>query len=252
MHSVFRVLTDKPWRVEAVAQLLMAAAVCLILSSFWLASDADRTGAPNGALRTLGATLTFQGAVVVMLWFFARKHALSLREAFGLHLQPGRAAVLGITVALAFVPVALGLQAGTLKLAELLHFQLPEQTAVTLLRITNAWPDRIAFGFMVIIAAPLAEEGLFRGVFYPAMRRHGFPNAAMWVTSLAFALIHFNVLIFIPLVVLAIVLVKLYERTGNLLACIACHATFNAFNFVMLFTEKYWKQIFDHFIPPVP
>lgn len=207
----------------------------MVLSSFWLITDPDHPDASTGALRTLGATLTFQGAVVAMLWFFARKHALNLREAFGLHLHPGRAAVLGITVALGFVPVALGLQWGILKLAQLLHLHLPEQTAVSLLKLANTWPERLAFGFMAIIAAPLAEEGLFRGVFYPALRRHGFPNAAIWITSVAFALIHGNVLIFIPLVVLAIVLVKLYEHTGNLLACIVCHATFNALNFVMLF-----------------
>ena len=172
---------------------------------------------------------------MVMLWFFARKHALNLREAFGLHLHPGRAVVLGVTLALGFVPVALGLQLGISKLAAALNLHLPEQTAVSLLKLANSWPDRLAFAFMAIIAAPLAEEGLFRGVFYPALRRHGFPNSALWITSLAFALIHGNVLIFIPLVVLAIVLVKLYEHTGNLLACIVCHATFNAFNFVMLF-----------------
>lgn len=201
---------------------------------------------PTGVLRTMGATLTFQGAVVVMLWFFTRKHLVTWREAFGLNLHPGRAALLGVTVALAFVPVALGLQAGTLKLAELLHVHLPEQNAVTMLKIADTFPDRAALGFMAIIAAPVAEEGLFRGVFYPALRRHGFPNAALWVTSLAFALIHGNVQIFIPLVILALVLTKLYDKTGNLLACIACHATFNAFNFVMLFKGEQFLNFIKH------
>ena len=246
MHSVLRVLTDKPWRAEAVAQLLMAAAVCLILSSFWLVPDADHSGGSTSALRTLGATLTFQGAVVGMLWFFTRQHAISLREAFGLHLRPGRAVLFGVLIALGFVPVAQWLQTGTLKLAELLHVHLPEQNAVTLLKVAGSWPERAALGFMAIIAAPLAEEGLFRGVFYPALRQHGFPNAALWVTSLGFAAIHGNALIFIPLVVLALVLVKLYEHTGNLLACIVCHATFNAYNFVMLFALN------DATTPPGP
>lgn len=223
----------------------MAAVVCHVLSSLWLMPDPERAGQPTGILRILGNMLTFQGAVLVMLWFFTRKHALTLRESFGLDIRPGRAVLLGITVALCFVPVAMGMQVATIQLAKLLHLHLPEQSAVTLLRVANSWPDRAALGFMAIIAAPLAEEGLFRGVFFPALRRHGFPNAALWLTSLTFAAIHGNALIFIPLVLLAVVLALLYERTGNLLSSIACHATFNAVNFVMLFLTK-------ESAPPVP
>lgn len=231
-------LTEKPWRAEAVAQLLMAAAVCLVLSSFWLTAAPSRADESTGALCTLGAMLTFQGAVLGMLWFFARKHEVTIAEAFGLKLNPGRAVLLGVVAAIVFVPLALGMQWTILKLAEILNIHLPEQSAVALLKVANTWPERAALGLMAIVAAPLAEEGLFRGIFYPAMRRYGYPNAALWVTSLAFALIHGNVLIFIPLVVLAVVLALLYQRTGNLLASIACHATFNTINFVMLFAIK--------------
>lgn len=244
LHSVSRMLTDKPWRAEAVAQLLVAAAVCLVLSSFWLTSNPESVEKPTGVLRILGATLTSQGAVLAMLWIFSRKHGISLLEAFGLNLRPGRAVLIGVAVGLGFVPAAWGMQAAILKIAGLLHIHLPEQDAVALLRLAEAWPDRIALGFMAIIAAPLAEEGLFRGVFFPAIRRCGFPNAALWLTSLAFAVIHGNALIFIPLVVLAVVLALLYERTGNLLSSISCHATFNAINFVMLFAAKYFEKHF--------
>jgi membrane protease YdiL (CAAX protease family) len=231
--SVSAVLTEKPWRVEAAAQLLAGAAVSYFLSSFWLVISSGEKTASMSTLRTLGATLTFHGVVLVLLWFFTREHLVTLREGFGLDIQPGRAAVLGITVALAFVPVALGLNAGILKLAELLNIPLAEQNAVTLLKNANTIPDRATIGFMAIVTAPLAEEGLFRGVFYPTLRRYGFPKAGLWITSLAFPSIHANSLIFIPLVLLAVVLTKLYDRTGNLLACISCHAAFNAFNFIM-------------------
>jgi uncharacterized protein len=231
-------LTEKPWRAETVAQLLMAAAVCFVVSSFWLMPHPDQVGQPTGVPRILATTLTFQGAVLVMIWFLARKHTITIRDAFGLDIRPRRAVLLGVIAALCFVPVAFALQAATLKIAEQLHITLPQQDAVMLLRLADSWPDRLALGFMAIIAAPLAEEGLFRGVFFPAMRRYGFPNAGLWLTSLAFAAIHGKALIFIPLVLLAVVLALLYERTGNLLSSIACHATFNAVNFVMLFVVK--------------
>ena len=57
---------------------------------------------------------------------------------------------------------------------------------------------------------------------------------AVWGTSLLFALVHYNVLTFIPLTFLALVFIGLFERTGNLLAPIAAHAGFNGINFALL------------------
>ena len=227
-------LSEKPWRMDAVTQLVVGAAGCLLLSSLWMTVGADQKPLPSGALRSLGATATFQGAVVVMLWFFVRQHSLSLREAFGFDLNPGMAAALGVGVGLLFVPIEIGVQQGIQLLSQWLHLHLPEQNAVTMVKLANNLPDRVVLGFMTMVAAPIAEEGLFRGVFYPALRRVISPGMAMLLTSLVFAFIHGNVAIFIPLVLLAIGLTKLYEKTGNLLACILCHATFNAINFVAL------------------
>jgi len=91
---------------------------------------------------------------------------------------------------------------------------------------------------VVVVAigiAPVAEELLFRGILYPAIKQAGFPGVALWGTSLLFAAIHVNLGIFVPLLLLALVLAQLYERTGNLLAPITAHALFNAFNFVGFF-----------------
>lgn len=304
MLSVSRVLTDKPWRAEAIARLLAGIFVCAFLGSLVLmvirfdpvnaksSATAFYLEAGGAALALLGALaaiaqpwtfeqfklraatfltcsfaglaltgiaqkssgvtgheitilgmmvaiLSFQGAAIPLIWIFTRQHGIALREGFGLGTGVGHAIMLGATAALGFIPVGLGLQYGIAMLAkELFNIDLTVQDAVTVLRLADSWLDRIALGVFAIVLAPLAEEGLFRGIFYPAIKRLGFPNTALWVTSLVFALIHFNTLSFVPLVVLAIVLVKLYEWTGNLLACIVCHATFNAFNFVMLFILK--------------
>jgi len=58
---------------------------------------------------------------------------------------------------------------------------------------------------------------------------------ALWGTAGLFALIHFNLLTFLPLMALALVLTYLYERTNNLLAPIAAHSFFNALNFGLLY-----------------
>lgn len=234
-------LVVRPWRLE---QFKLRAGLLLLCAYAGLALSgaAQRSAGPSGAQMTvvgmLVSAFSFQGAGILLLWLFVKQHGLGLREGFGLNLNQRHALLLGATAALAFMPVALGLQYGVAMIAKALNFTLPTQDAVLILRLADSWTDRFALGFVAVVLAPLAEEGLFRGVFYPALKSFGYPQAAMWLTSAVFALIHFNVLIFLPLLVLAVVLVKLYERTGNLLSCITCHATFNLFNFIMLFVAN--------------
>jgi hypothetical protein len=102
-----------------------------------------------------------------------------------------------------------------------------------------SWPGRITLGAAAVLLAPPAEEILFRGVLYPAIKQAGFPRLALWVSTLLFAAVHGNVPTFVPLAVLALVLTALYEHTNNLLAPITAHAVFNAVGLVwMLLFER--------------
>jgi membrane protease YdiL (CAAX protease family) len=76
---------------------------------------------------------------------------------------------------------------------------------------------------------------LFRGVLYPAVKRITNPQVALWGTALLFGAIHANLATFLPLTFLAVILVCLYEYTGNLLACITTHSLFNAANFLAVY-----------------
>jgi uncharacterized protein len=114
------------------------------------------------------------------------------------------------------------------------------------LRRSDAWGNRFALGFAAILIVPWAEEMLFRGILYPAVKQWGFPRLACWGTSMAFGAIHFNLVTFLPLTLLALVLVRLYERTGNLLAPITAHSLFNAVNFALLYLVP------DRFVPAGP
>ncbi|CAA2142417.1 CPBP family intramembrane glutamic endopeptidase [Hyphomicrobium sp. ghe19] len=81
------------------------------------------------------------------------------------------------------------------------------------------------------IGAPLAEECLFRGLLFGALRPSplGFTGAAV-VTAVTWALLHAN---YSPYGVAAITLIGLYlawlrERTGSLLTPIVCHGAYNS------------------------
>lgn len=91
---------------------------------------------------------------------------------------------------------------------------------------------------MALVAAPIIEEMLFRGIIYPSIKHAGYPKIALWGTSILFSLTHQNMPAFLSLVFFAMVLTWLYERTGNLLTPILAHSFFNAANFIMLLVAK--------------
>ena len=74
-----------------------------------------------------------------------------------------------------------------------------------------------------------------RVILNPCITRLGFPRLALWLTSVLFAAMHLNLVTFVPLFVLSIALILLYEKTDNLLAPITTHALFNAANFLALY-----------------
>ena len=105
---------------------------------------------------------------------------------------------------------------------------------------------KLAFGAAAIVLAPVAEEAIFRGVLYTAIKQQGYPRLALWGTSGVFAVMHANELTLLPLLIFALVLVHLYETFGNLLAPIVAHSLFNTANFlILLFQDR-----IDHLFPP--
>ncbi len=176
-------------------------------------------------------TVSFQGATLALLWWFVREHNVALRDAFGFQLRNApRAALLGIVVAVG----AFALQLGYVHLLALFRVELPEQHLVQIMRLDRSMFERIYLGVFAIVIAPVAEEMLFRGVLYTAIKQLGFRRIALWGTACLFALIHMNLSTFVPLTLLAVGLALLYEKTNTLLAPIIAHGCFNGINFGML------------------
>jgi membrane protease YdiL (CAAX protease family) len=232
------VLVSKPWRFEDVMRRLMwllAFFYAGMAAGAWAQKLAGMAG--TSVAQMVISALSFQGAAVLLAARLAREHGVSWREAFGLGNQWRHALVVGVVLACVFLPVGWGLQQlSAIVLSRLPHVDQPtEQQAVQALRIASAWSDRAVLGVITILLAPLAEEVLFRGILYSWIKHAGFPRLALWGTAAVFAAIHMNLMILVPLFVLAVVLTVLYERTGNLLAPVVTHSLFNALNFAMLY-----------------
>jgi membrane protease YdiL (CAAX protease family) len=243
---IWAMIPAKPWTLEAVAHLFLGVIMTLFGGSI-LAGIVQtvRFGFAPATVHFLQMTimvLFFQGAALVWIGIFLHRSKISWREAFGLRPASTIAVVLaGLASGVVFLPVAWLAQIISQMLMEFAHIKVVEQSAVA--ELQNAalnGPEKILLGVFTILLAPIAEESLFRGILYPALKQTGRPRLALWVTSLLFGLLHMNMAIFAPLVLLALLLTYLYESSGSLLAPIAAHGVFNAVNYLyLLFADSF-------------
>ncbi len=162
---------------------------------------------------------------------------------FGFRNDQKKAIWLGVLTAILFLPVGLGFKWLIAVSLDHFHIETPDQKIVEILASASL-SGRVALGITAVLLAPIAEEFIFRGILYPAIKHAGFPRLAFWGTAALFAVIHGNLVALLPFMLLALVLTWLYEQSDNLLATITAHATFNAINFGMfLLTENFYRNL---------
>jgi membrane protease YdiL (CAAX protease family) len=233
-------LSTKPWKLDRVILLLMGTVVCF--SFFGLVVAGARHFSPHGRLDENSLpylvliTLSIHGSILIGTGWFLWWYHLDWREAFGFSMpNRGSTLLLGLLAAVVFLPVGLSLQYASIQIMTRFHLEPHEQQAVETLQNAQTWDSRIYLTVFTILIAPVAEEILFRGILYPAIKQGGYPRVALWGTALFFAAIHGSLTVFLPLLVLGLALAYLYEKTNNLLAPITAHAVFNAINVAFLY-----------------
>jgi uncharacterized protein len=236
------VILSRPWPADPkVARLIILLA--LVYLGFFFTWAAGRFIKGNTELRNpvvamLIAVLAFQGLTLVLIPFFLRQHDTGWFEGFGLDRQPVQSLLIGIGIgALVLWPV-LSLNDLCFHLFERLTLHPQEQQTVEILRHADTLLGRAVSGIATVLIAPIGEEIIFRGILYPWVKRKFSQTVALWGTAVLFGAIHANLSSFVPLTLLALILVGLYEYTGNLLAPIAVHFVFNGANFVALFYQQ--------------
>jgi len=233
-------LADKPWKLDAAVRLFLGVITtfCLgmLVSGLLIPSTTDSPQTRVAFWQIVLSACSLEIPALIWIGFFLRRHSVSWKEAFGLQMtSPLKAAAYGLLAAALFLPVAMGFRQLSESVMDLAHFNPQDQAAVQTLQdpgLTVA--EKTALGVIMIVFAPLVEEALFRGILYPAIKQSGWPRLALWGSSTLFALVHFNMVTFLPLLVFALVLVYLYETFQNLLVPIVAHAVFNAVNFLTI------------------
>jgi membrane protease YdiL (CAAX protease family) len=238
------VQSERQWNVEAVAMLLIGLSISILagIAATGMLKETFPNLKPADAkfLNFALGTIFMHVAAIVLIHTFIKHQGVSWAEfIYGPSNNWRRILFLGLAAGTLIVPVAQALkQISEILLASMQGDTTP-QPAIQVLQVAVPLPQRLCFGFSSIVVVPLAEESFFRGVAYRAIRERGYPKTALIVSSVLFGLIHFNLAVFIPLTLFAVVLALLYEKTGALLAPIAAHSIFNAINFsYFVFTAK--------------
>ena len=227
----------------------MVATICfgLLLGGVLLHFARDLPPREKDLFGMVVSMFVVQGGIILWIAFFLREKKIAWSQAFGFRIGGlTRVFLLGTLSGLFVLPAAGLLQQLTAIVFNAFHRQPHEQEAVRLIRETIAQPgpdaisvaQQVFFALAVIVIAPVAEELFFRGILYASIRQAGYPRAALWGSSILFAMTHFNLLSFAPLVLLAIILARLYEETDNLLTPMLTHSLFNGANFIFMLYER--------------
>uniref|UniRef100_A0A7N1A9G7 CAAX prenyl protease 2/Lysostaphin resistance protein A-like domain-containing protein n=1 Tax=Kalanchoe fedtschenkoi TaxID=63787 RepID=A0A7N1A9G7_KALFE len=90
------------------------------------------------------------------------------------------------------------------------------------------------YALVVSVCAPVWEEIVFRGFLLPSLTKYMPVWGAILVSSVAFALAHFNVQRMLPLIFLGVVMGVVFARSRNLLPSMLLHSLWNGFVFLDL------------------
>jgi membrane protease YdiL (CAAX protease family) len=228
--SSFRV-AFKPWGLAEVGLILGMVCMLLLVGSLvfkWMEQSGLVLDEDLYQLQLLASGIVLDGIGVLGILLLLHTARIGLREAFGIEARTVlRSVGRGLFFLLAVLPAVWLFAAISQQLCDMFNYAVSKQQAMQLFLESDSVVTRGAIAFMAIVAAPLFEELFFRGLAYPALKQQIGMTAALLVTSLVFAAIHFHVLSFLPLLALAIGLTLAYEATGNLLVPIVMHSVFN-------------------------
>jgi len=172
----------------------------------------------------------FWGTVsLAVILYLGRIRGLPVISWMGLsNFHPGRTVGVALLALLVTLPIVFAAAAAFNRLVlEPSWPDLGAQEAVKLFMTSSDLSLRVALIVSAVIVAPLAEELLFRGFLYPAIKRFTDPVFAMLCSGLLFAAVHNNLPALIPLFILGIAFAAVYEYSGSLWTPIWMHAMFN-------------------------
>ncbi len=176
----------------------------------------------------LGSVVAFTVAMLLLRWDL-RRWKQDWREIGLRTLGIGRSLKWGLCGYCAAIPLLLVSLLAALALQRtVLHGQPIEEHPIVPILLKGGLAFWLSL-LLGVVVAPIAEEIIFRGALYSALRvRLGMWSSAL-VSGAVFSAIHPTMPAgFLPILTLGVVLAVLRERTGSVCPSIVCHAANNA------------------------
>jgi uncharacterized protein len=236
----------------AMPELLAGTVIMLLfvamLVTRWFPPATEASAAPentmslNKVLLVNMANLALPAIAIVILLIARGGH---LQSVFGLHkVRLNKVVGYGFCLAVLAVPLTYAAKILTIRFT---GSQEAPQALVQKYHSAIEGNDLGLIGLIVLsacVVAPLSEELLFRGTFYPLLSRGFGRFIAALVSAMLFAFVHDTYTDVPGLTILALCFTLAYEVTGSLLVPIFMHATFNSLSLFVM-----WWQIRNGFTP---
>jgi hypothetical protein len=176
--------------------------------------------------------ITDRMVVVGLVWFAVRRHGGSL-QAFGLsNRNIIRNLALGAVAGVVLLTVSIFSER---LYTTVLYLSPSQHPLVAQVERAVSWRDLALPLLLAGLAAPVAEEVLYRLFTFSALReRFGLWSGAIFSAAI-FALFHFNAYWLAEMMVVGTGLALLYFWTGSLLSSIAAHSVINTAKIMMIF-----------------
>lgn len=117
------------------------------------------------------------------------------------------------------------------------------ETVQDTVKLLQESKDPLVLGLMgvaAVIVAPLCEEIVFRGYFYPVMKKFAGVWPAAVCSAMVFAAAHGNLTALLPLFIFGGLLVFIYEKTGSIWAPVAVHFCFNSATVIVQIAARHY------------
>lgn len=214
------------WRPRHAVALVLAVAVITLIASRVL--RAMPTAGLSATQSSLAILTTFAAAYAVELgivWLVARRAGFGLAESVGMRLEPGMGRAFATSLAAGF---ALRMAAAAYALAMLaMRLQLPGWDSNPVKYFPRDTLGSAVLVMVVVVAAPIVEEVVFRGVLLPSLAARLGEGWGVAIATVVFAGMHLNLFAFAPILLVGWTLAALFLRSRSLWVSIACHSFFN-------------------------
>lgn len=180
-------------------------------------------------------------AVVFIVYFAVHQYGGRI-ESLGINFKNFmRNVYIGLVGYLASLPVLAMAMAAILVTVKLTHY-IPEQQPVVEIFLKEEGVGFLVYtSIFAAILGPIIEELFFRAFMYRAFRKSIGAFWAVMITSALFAVLHSNIVSFLPIMILGVLLAYLYEKTGTLVAPITVHMVHNLGMVMIVFLVKQLK-----------